>query len=151
MLALRLTHKSGGRANGSVEKGIKVHNPLVLGSCSTPFSFLSCFGQDNDSSLLFVIIIVENQNGSLWPYHRLKLSYRERERQFESDFYRGIHVWIFQIWNHFLRQKWLFKFHIDIFLLIPVVTGQATTTTTKHNTEKQRQDWDCTDLMILDT
>ena len=92
MLALRLMYRTGGRTDGSLEKGIKVHNPLVLCSCSTLFSFLSCFGQDNDSSLLFVIIMVGNQNVSLWPYHRLKLSYRERERQLESDFYEGIHV-----------------------------------------------------------
>lgn len=49
------------------------------------------------------------------------------------------------------RQKWHFKFHIDIFLLIPIGTSQTSTTTTKHNIEKQRQDWNCIDLRILDT
>lgn len=36
-----------------------------------------------------------------------------------------------------------------IFFLIPIATSQ--TTTTKHNTEKQRQDENCIDLRILDT
>lgn len=101
---LWLAYKSGRSTDGSFKKGIKVHNPLVLRSCSTLFSFPSCFRQDNDSSLVFVIIVVEHQNLSLWPYHSLSLYYREPERQSESDFYKDIHVWIFQIGIPFLAK-----------------------------------------------
>ena len=74
MLTLQLTYMSGGSSDGSFEKGIKMHDPLELHSFSTLFSFLSCFGQDNDSSLVFITIVVEYQNLTLWSHHCLTCS-----------------------------------------------------------------------------
>lgn len=101
--------------------------PLCLYSFSTRFSFVLHLGKDKDSALVWVIIVAEHQNLSLWTHHSLTLCYSEDDRQSESYFCKDIHVWIFQIYNYFLSQKWLLKFYISLFLLIPVGTSQTET------------------------
>lgn len=120
---------------------------MWLPSFSTVFSLVLCFGEGNDSCfLLLVIIVVEYQNLSLWLHHSLNCYYSEDDRQCGSYSRGELYVWILQIYNYFLIEKWLFKFHIYVFLLIPISTRQ---TATKHNTEKQRQDWNCIDWRIF--